>query len=281
MLDGRAVAGDVKRGLADRVARLLEAGAPRPRLALVRFTTGGPEAVYASTLVRAAGEIGLEPLVGIDVPPSAAMEDVVELLQALNQDRSVAGIVLAQPLPAHLDLQDVVSHVDPAKDVDGAHPLNAGRLGVGRGRFVPATALAVMAILRYYEIPMAGRRAVVIGRSPVVGRPVAALLLEADATVTVCHSQTQDLAGETRRAEILVTAAGAPRLVRREMVSAECVVIDAGYNTTPDGIVGDVAFDEVCPAVAAITPVPGGVGRVATVMVLEQTVQAAERAATG
>jgi methylenetetrahydrofolate dehydrogenase (NADP+)/methenyltetrahydrofolate cyclohydrolase len=172
----------------------------------------------------------------------------------------------------------VVALIDPIKDVDGATPLNAGRIARGERTFVPATALAVMAILRTYEVPIAGRRAVVIGRSAVVGRPAANLLLAADATVVICHRRTRNLARETRRAEILVVAAGVPGLLRSDMVNRSAVVIDCGINTTPNGIVGDVDFAAVRPVVAAITPVPGGVGPVTTMMLLEQTVEAAERA---
>jgi methylenetetrahydrofolate dehydrogenase (NADP+)/methenyltetrahydrofolate cyclohydrolase len=170
-----------------------------------------------------------------------------------------------------------VALIDPAKDVDGATPLNAGRIARGERTFVPATALAVMAILRSYGIPIAGKRAVVVGRSAVVGRPAAALLLAADATVQICHRRTRNLARETRRAEILVVAAGTPHLIRPEMVNRSAVVIDCGINTTPDGIVGDVDYAAVRPVVGAITPVPGGVGPVTTMMLLDQTVQAAER----
>jgi methylenetetrahydrofolate dehydrogenase (NADP+)/methenyltetrahydrofolate cyclohydrolase len=213
-------------------------------------------------------------------PVGIALSDLAARIGALNRDPAVAGIVVAQPVPPHLDTGAVVALIDPAKDVDGATPLNAGRVARGERTFVPATALAVMAILRSYEIPIAGRRAVVIGRSAVVGRPVASLLLAADATVVICHRRTRNLARETRRAEILVVAAGAPGLVRADMVNRSAVIVDCGINTTPEGIVGDVDFNAVRPVVTAITPVPGGVGPVTTMMLLEQTVEAAERLAS-
>ena len=278
ILDGRAVADAARAGLADRVKRLLEGGAPRPRLALVEFDAAGPQAVYAATLARSAGEIGADPL-RIAVPAGVAISDLGQIVGELNRDRTVAGIVIVHPVPAHLDREEAVALIEPSKDVDGAHPLSAGRLVRGQSTFVPATALAVMAVLRHFEIPVSGRRAVVIGRSAVVGRPVAGLLLESHATVVVCHTRTADLASETRRAEILVAAAGSPGLVRAEMVREGCVVIDAGYNTTADGVVGDVDFAAVLEVASGITPVPGGVGRVAPMMVLEQTVLAAEQAA--
>jgi methylenetetrahydrofolate dehydrogenase (NADP+) / methenyltetrahydrofolate cyclohydrolase len=276
LLDGRTVASHLWRELSERVARLDQTGDIRPRLAVVRLDDRGPSAVYAASLGRAAHSVGIEP-VEVMPPDGVQLSDLAARIGALNRDPSISGIVVAQPLPAHLDTATVLGLIDPAKDVDGATPLNAGRLARGYTAFVPATALAVMAILRTYQIPIAGRRAVVVGRSAVVGRPVASLLLEADASVLVTHRRTRNLARETRRAEILVVAAGQPNLIRSEMVNRSAVVIDCGINTTPAGIVGDVDFAAVRPVVSAITPVPGGVGPVTTMMLLEQTVQAAER----
>ncbi|HYM52868.1 MAG TPA: bifunctional 5,10-methylenetetrahydrofolate dehydrogenase/5,10-methenyltetrahydrofolate cyclohydrolase [Candidatus Dormibacteraeota bacterium] len=275
LLDGRAVASRLWRDLSDRGAALEAETGTRPRLAVVRFTDSGPTAVYASSLGRAARSVGVE-TIDVMPPEGVALSDLAARIGALNRDPDISGIVVAQPVPAHLDAAAVLALIDPAKDVDGATPLNAGRVVRGDRGFVPATALAVMAILRTYEIPIAGRRAVVIGRSAVVGRPVAALLLGADATVVVCHRRTRNLARETRRADILVVAAGQPGLVRAEMVNKSAVVIDCGINTTPNGIVGDVDFAAVRPVVSAITPVPGGVGPVTTMTLLEQTMEAFE-----
>jgi methylenetetrahydrofolate dehydrogenase (NADP+)/methenyltetrahydrofolate cyclohydrolase len=275
LLDGRAVASRLWRDLSDRGAALAAAAEAQPRLAIVRFTDAGPAAVYASSLGRAARSVGVDPI-DIIPPEGVALSDLAARIGALNRDPSISGIVVAQPIPAHLDAPTVLALIDPAKDVDGATPLNAGRVARGDGGFVPATALAVMAILRTYEIPITGRRAVVVGRSAVVGRPVASLLLRADATVVICHRRTRNLARETRRAEILVVAAGQPGLIRPEMVNRSAVVIDCGINTMPDGIVGDVDFPAVRPVVSAITPVPGGVGPVTTMTLLEQTMQAFE-----
>jgi len=276
LLDGRAVASRLWRDLSERGAALAESTDARPRLAIIRFTEAGPPAVYASSLGRAARSVGVEPIEVLP-PEGIALSDLAARIGALNRDPSISGIVVAQPVPAHLEAADVLELIDPAKDVDGATPLNAGRVTRGDRGFVPATALAVMAILRTYEIPIAGRRAVVVGRSAVVGRPVASLLLSADATVVSCHRRTRNLARETRRAEILVVAAGHPGLIRAEMVNRSAVVIDCGINTTADGIVGDVDFAAVRPVVSAITPVPGGVGPVTTMTLLEQTMQAFER----
>jgi methylenetetrahydrofolate dehydrogenase (NADP+)/methenyltetrahydrofolate cyclohydrolase len=277
ILDGRTVASRLWRDLSDRIAELHDRTGATPRLAIVRLDDRGPSAVYAASVWRAARSVGVDAF-EIAPPAGVALSDLSARIGALNRDPSVAGIVIAQPVPAHLDAADVVALIDPAKDVDGATPLNAGKIARGERTFVPATALAVMAILRSYGIPIAGKRAVVVGRSAVVGRPAAALLLAADATVQITHRRTRNLARETRRAEILVVAAGVPHLIRAEMVNRSAVVIDCGINTTPDGIVGDVDYASVRPVVSAITPVPGGVGPVTTMMLLQQTVDAAERA---
>ncbi|HEX2221566.1 MAG TPA: bifunctional 5,10-methylenetetrahydrofolate dehydrogenase/5,10-methenyltetrahydrofolate cyclohydrolase [Candidatus Limnocylindria bacterium] len=278
LLDGRAVASRVWRELAERVAALRGEDRPAPRLAIVRFDATGASGVYAGSLERSARSIGIEPVV-VTVAEGVALGDLAARIGALNRDPSVAGIVVAQPVPAHLETSAVVELIAPDRDVDGATPTNAGRLARGEAAFVPATALAVIELLHAYGIGVAGRRAVVVGRSPVVGRPVAHLLTTADATVVICHRGTRNLARETRRAEILVVAAGSPGLIRPEMVNRSAVVIDCGINTTPDGIIGDVEFDAVRPVVAAISPVPGGVGPVTVMMVLRQAVEAAERAA--
>ncbi len=275
ILDGRSVASRQWRDLSARVDSLVASGHPTPRLAIIRFADGGPTAIYADAAARAAASVGIDPLL-VTPPPAIALGDLLARIGALNRDPSVTGIVLAQPLPDHLELAEVVAAIDPEKDVDGASPLNAGRLARGEPALVPATALAVMAILEHYQVPIAGRRAVVVGRSPVVGRPVASLLLAADATVEICHTRTRNLARETRRAEILVVAAGSPGLVTSEMVNRSCVIVDAGINTTERGIVGDVDFERVRQVVTAITPVPGGVGPVTTMSLVRQTVQAAE-----
>lgn len=279
LLDGRAVASRLWRELGERVAELVERTGTAPRLAILRFAAEGAAAVYAESLVRAARGIGMEPVI-VAPPEGVTLTDLAARIGALNRDPSIAGIVIAQPLPGSLQMHDVAALIDPAKDVDGATPENQGRVVRGDPRaFVPATAAAVMAILRAYEIPVASRRAVVVGRSAVVGRPVAALLTAADATVVICHRQTRNLARETRRAEILVVAAGSPRLIGSEMVNRSAVIVDCGINVTPTGLVGDVDFEAVRPVVRAISPVPGGVGPVTTMTLLEQVVRAAEQLA--
>ena len=278
ILDGRTVASHLWRELSERVTLFVERHAAPPRLAILRFDDDGPSALYATSVERAARGVGIEPLV-VTPPAGITATDLVARIGALNRDPAISGIVVAQPLPDGLSLQEITGAIDPARDVDGATAENAGRLARGEQALVPATALAIMDLLRRYEVPIAGRRAVVIGRSAVVGRPVAQLLLAADATVTTCHRRTRNLARETRRAEILVAAAGVARLVTREMVSRHCTIIDAGINVTADGVVGDVDFEEVRHTAAGISPVPGGVGPVTTMMLLSQTMDAAERLA--
>jgi methylenetetrahydrofolate dehydrogenase (NADP+)/methenyltetrahydrofolate cyclohydrolase len=275
LLDGRSVASRMWRELSARVESLVAETAAPPRLALLRFDEGGPSALYAASLERAARSVGVEPLTVVP-PQGVALSDLSARITALNLDPSVAGIVVAQPLPEHLELPAVSELIDPAKDVDGATWLNAGKLAHGFPALVPATALAVLTLLREYEIPLAGRHAVVIGRSAVVGRPVATLLTAEHATVVLCHRRTRNLARETRGAELIVPPARAPQLVRAPQVSKGAVVIDCGINVTPEGIVGDVDFAAVRPVVSAITPVPGGVGPVTTMCLLEQTVTSAE-----
>lgn len=275
LLDGKALAAELQGELADRTAAIVARAGAAPRLAIIRFGEAGASDVYVRSVARAAERVGIDPVI-VSLPADAANDAVQARIEELNRDVGVSGIVLTEPLPARLSKTQTAAHIDPAKDVDGASPMNAGWLARGEPHLLPATALAVMTILRRNDIPIAGRRTVVVGRSSVIGRPAAQLLLAADATVVVCHSRTRDLAAETRRAEILVVGAGQPGLIGGDMVSPGCVVIDCGINSTPDGIVGDVDFEGVRQVAAAITPVPGGVGPVTSMMIVAQTVQAAE-----
>lgn len=271
-LDGRPLAAELRADLRDRVERLATASGGAPALAIVTDGVHEAAALYAASLERAAASIGVrsERIVGATRPDAE--------IERLNADASVAGIVVAQPFGDVAAGRALVEHVDVDKDVDGAHPTSAGRLARGEPAFVPATALAVIAVLEAHRIPVAGTRAVIVGRSAVVGRPVASLLLARDATVVVCHRSTRELAAETLRADLLVAAAGVPNLVRGSMVREGAVVVDCGINAVAGGgIVGDVAFDEVEPVAGAITPVPGGIGPVTPMMVLRQLVEAAER----
>ena len=268
ILDGRELAARLRAELTARVGRL---GPNPPRLSVVRDGPSQSAALYAASLGRAASAIGL---------PSEAVvvaERHDELVSEMNDDPDVAGIVVAQPFADVRVGRALVERIDPVKDVDGATPTNAGRLARGEPAFVPATALAVIAMIEAFGIEVAGQRVVVVGRSAVVGRPAASLLLARDATVVICHRATRDLAAETRRADVLVVAAGVPALVTAEMVGDEAVVIDCGINPIDGRITGDVDFEAVAARARAITPVPGGIGPVTPMMVLRQTVESAER----
>jgi methylenetetrahydrofolate dehydrogenase (NADP+)/methenyltetrahydrofolate cyclohydrolase len=276
LLDGREVASHLRRELQQRLEPLRDNDEQTaPCLAILRDGSSDAAAVYAASLERAARSIGMpsRPIVGEAEP----YERVVD---RLNADDGVAGIVVAQPFADVAAGRRLVERIDPAKDVDGATPTNAGRLARGEPAFVPATALAVIAMIEAFGIEVAGQRVVVVGRSAIVGRPVASALLARDATVVICHRATRHLARETRRADVLVVAAGSPALIGPEMVNHSAVVIDCGINTVDGRLVGDVDFEAVAPVVRAITPVPGGVGPVTPMMVLRQTVESAERLAS-
>lgn len=277
LLDGRDLASHMRRELRQRAEPLVgrDESPDTPRLAIIGDGASEGATLYAASLERAARSVGIasEVIVG-------AHESFERLISRLNADRGVAGIVVAQPFADVGAGRRLVELIDPAKDVDGATPTNAGRLARGEPAFVPATALAVIAMIEAFGIAVAGRRAVIVGRSAVVGRPVASLLLARDATVIVCHTATRNLARETRRAEVLVAAAGVPGLIRSEMVNRSAVVIDCGINAVAGGIVGDVEFASVAPVVRAISPVPGGVGPVTPMIVLRQTIESAERLAS-
>ena len=274
LLDGRALASHLRRELRHRVDRLRpDDESPGPSLAILVDGSSEAAAIYAGGLERAARSIGVETRL-LRIGREADAEATIE---GLNDDPRVAGIVVAQPFADIAAGRRLVEGIDPSKDVDGATPTNAGRLARGEPAFVPATALAVIALLEANDVEVAGRRAVIVGRSAVVGRPVASLLLARDATVVICHRATRNLARETRRAELLVAAAGVPNLIQPEMVNRSATIVDCGINATDGGIVGDVDLAAVAPVVRAISPVPGGVGPVTPMMVLRQTVESAER----
>ena len=274
LLDGRVLASHLRRELQHRVERLRPtADDPGPTLAILVDGSSDAAAIYASGLERAARSVG----VGTRLLTLGRESDAEATIDELNADPQAAGIVIAQPFADVAAGRRLVERIDPTRDVDGATPTNAGRLARGEPAFVPATALAVIALLEANGVEVAGRRAVIVGRSAVVGRPVASLLLARDATVVICHRATRNLARETRRAELLIAAAGVPNLIRPEMVNRSATIVDCGINATDAGIVGDVNFAAVAPIVQAISAVPGGVGPVTPMMVLRQTVESAER----
>ncbi|WP_188187958.1 bifunctional 5,10-methylenetetrahydrofolate dehydrogenase/5,10-methenyltetrahydrofolate cyclohydrolase [Nonomuraea sp. SYSU D8015] len=251
------------------------ASGPQPRLAVVVATDDEASLWYVRSIAKAAAGVGIACDV-VDLGPRARPEEIAETLVRLGGDPGVHGVMLQTPLPEGASAQELAAAIDPRKDVDGANPLSLGRLAAGLPAFPPATAAAVMALLDHYEVELQGRRAVVVGRSTVVGKPLAHLLLDRHATVTVCHSRTRDLASVTSTAEVLVAAAGRAGLIGADHVAPGAVVIDVGTNPTDDGgLTGDVDFDAVAGVAGALTPVPGGVGPVTTALLLRHTARAA------
>jgi methylenetetrahydrofolate dehydrogenase (NADP+)/methenyltetrahydrofolate cyclohydrolase len=271
IIDGKAVAAALRARLAEQVA-----GLPfRPGLAVVLVGEDPASTVYVRNKDRAALAAGIAAET-IRLPADTTEAALLARIAQLNADPAVDGILVQLPLPPQIRAQAVIEAIDPAKDVDGFHPVNAGKLASGHPFLVPCTPLGVMRLLAEAGVTAAGARALVLGRSAIVGRPMALLLLAADATVTVAHSRTRDLAAECRRAEILVAAVGRPEMVRGDWIGTDATIIDVGINRRADGkLVGDVAFDECVRHAGAITPVPGGVGPMTIACLLENTVTAA------
>jgi methylenetetrahydrofolate dehydrogenase (NADP+)/methenyltetrahydrofolate cyclohydrolase len=268
LMDGAALAAKVRAAVTEEVD-----GLGGLRLATVLVGDDPASHLYISLKHKAATEVGIEPI-DHRLPEDTSEEELLDLLRELNEDDEVDGILPQLPLPEGIDEARVIRAVDPVKDVDGYHPLNAGQLYLGRPTLVPATPSGIVALLDEYSIPLDGARAVVVGRSQIVGKPVAHLLLQANATVTICHSHTDDLARQTLDADVLVVAVGVAGLVDPEMVKQGVAVVDVGQNRTEAGLVGDVD-PGVAERAAYLTPVPGGVGPMTIAMLLRNTVLAA------
>lgn len=281
LIDGRAIAAAIGRDVTARAAALRAGDSPVvPTLAVAVPTSDEAARWYVRSIGRAAERTGVECRVLHLADPSAA--DLSAALRGLSADPSVHGVICQTPLPAGRSLSQVGGDIDPAKDVDGASPVSLGRLAAGLPAFAPATAAAVLEILRHERIPLTGARAVVVGRSTVVGKPAALLLLAENATVTVCHSRTTGLAGICATADVLVAAVGRAGFIGADFVGPGAVVIDVGTNPTPDGgLTGDVDTIAVAATASRLTPVPGGVGPVTTMLLLRHVVTAAEAAAQG
>jgi methylenetetrahydrofolate dehydrogenase (NADP+)/methenyltetrahydrofolate cyclohydrolase len=302
-LDGAAVAKTIEARVTERARRFLEATGRRPGLLVVLVGEDPASQVYVRRKEEAAAAAGLAGGI-IRLPATASQDEVLATVDRLGVDDSVDGILVQLPLPKGLDSQAVLARVNPEKDVDGFHPINVGRLHSGLPAFAPCTPAGIMEALRHHEVPLAGAHAVVIGRSNIVGKPMAALLLQADATVTICHSKTRDLAAIARQADILVAAIGRPGFVTRDHVKPGATVVDVGMNRLENprdellaarllgegtkrfqtfrergALVGDVDFLDVEPVAGLLTPVPGGVGPLTIAMLLSNTVEAAERRA--
>jgi methylenetetrahydrofolate dehydrogenase (NADP+) / methenyltetrahydrofolate cyclohydrolase len=273
LIDGQVIAAAVSSAVTEKAASLKNSGVT-PTLSIVVPTDDEGSAWYVRSLARAAKKAGIE--CRIDQMTGASRAEIESRLDVLSADPSVHGIMCQTPLPHGVVLGDVGQHIGPRKDVDGANPLSLGRLAAGLAAFVPATAAAVLEILHRENVPLAGARAVVVGRSTVVGKPAALLLLAEHATVTVCHSRTKDLAEVCRQAEVLVVAVGRPAFVGKAHVAPGAVVVDVGTNSTSDGrLVGDVDQSSLQDLPVSLTPVPGGVGPVTTALLLRHVVEAA------
>ncbi len=275
LLDGSLVATEVYKNLALELSLLSFI----PKVVFVLVGEDPASQTYVRAKEKKCGELGFQGET-LRLPASTSQDELLKLLQRLNRDPSTHGILVQLPLPGHIDKLKVLTAISPDKDVDGLHPENMGRLCRGDARFKPCTPAGVIEMLKHYKIPVAGKNTVVIGRSDIVGKPAAMLLLAEDATVTIAHSKTRDLKAMAKAADILIVAMGKPKFVGADFVTSSSVVVDVGIHRVPDGsgkdkIVGDVDFEKVSPIVHAISPVPGGVGRMTIAMLMKNVVTAA------
>jgi methylenetetrahydrofolate dehydrogenase (NADP+) / methenyltetrahydrofolate cyclohydrolase len=274
-LVGAPIAAEIKAGVKLDVAAFRKRNGYAPTLAVILVGRDAPSAVYLQQILRTCKSVGIDGRL-VEIPGRASAARLRNTIVALNADPLVAGIIVQMPLPKRIPLKTVTEVLDPAKDIDGIAPINAGHLVLGHSGFLPTTAQAAVEILKRSGIPIAGRRAVVVGRSNVVGKPAALLLLREDATVTVCHSHTTDLGSYLRVADIVVVAVGKPGLITGQMLKRGAVVVDVGINVVGDRIVGDVDATSVAEVASALTPVPGGVGPVTNALLMTHLVRAAE-----
>lgn len=275
IIDGKAIAQEIRGNLAKEVTKLTNRG-HQPGLAVVLVGDNPASRVYVRMKKRACEEIGVNSVVH-RLTEEITQAELLSLINQLNQDEKIHGILVQLPLPHGLNEEEVINAISPKKDVDGFHPINVGKLHIGVDGFVPCTPAGIVELVRRTHIPIAGQHVVVLGRSNIVGKPVASLFLRENATVTICHSRTKDIAAECRRADILISAVGRPRFVKKDWVRPGAVVIDVGINRVNGDIVGDVDYDQVKKVAGAITPVPGGVGPMTIAMLLKATVEAASR----
>ena len=274
VIDGKAVSAAVRERVKVDVAAYVEESGRTPTLATVIVGEDPASEIYVANKHRACGEVGMSS-VHHGLPAATSEEELLDLVRELGADDEVDGILVQLPVPAHIDPDAVVGAIDPGKDVDGLTPTNAGLLAHGTPGLVPCTPAGVMELLAHEGVELEGAEAVVVGRSKLVGVPVARLLLSANATVTICHSRTRDLAATCARADVLVAAVGVPRLLGADAVKPGAVVIDVGMNRLEDGLCGDVDYEAAATVAGAITPVPGGVGPMTIAMLLVNTLQAA------
>ena len=285
LIDGKATAAQIKAEIAEKVAKIVADGGKRPHLAAILVGHDGGSETYVKNKVLACEACGFESSL-IRFEDDVTEEKVLECVKNLNEDPNVDGFIVQLPLPKHIDEQRVTEAIDPKKDVDGFHPVNVGRMAIGLPAFISATPLGIMTLLQRYNIETSGKKCVVLGRSNIVGKPMAQLMMQkqwGDATVTVCHSHSKTLKEECREADIIIAAIGRPEFVTADMVKDGAVVIDVGTTRVPDPsaksgfrLCGDVKFDEVAPKCSYITPVPGGVGPMTICSLMLNTLAAAK-----
>ncbi len=281
IIDGKAVAREVREAVKNEVERLGRERGLVPGLSVVLVGEDPASQVYVRNKGKACEKTGIRS-VQHTLPEDTTQERLLGLIEELNNDPSVHGILVQLPLPPHIDEHSVIEAISPEKDVDGFHPFNVGRLVVGRPAFRPCTPAGIMRLLDSTGIDLTGKEAVVVGRSNIVGKPVAFMLLERNSTVTICHSRTEDLPSKIARADVLIGAVGRPEMIKGEWIKPGAVVVDVGINRVPErGLVGDVEFESAARRASWITPVPGGVGPMTIAMLLRNTVEAAKRAADG
>ncbi|HOA77792.1 MAG TPA: bifunctional methylenetetrahydrofolate dehydrogenase/methenyltetrahydrofolate cyclohydrolase FolD [Thermosynergistes sp.] len=278
IMDGKAVSALVRREVKERAALLASKGV-KPGLAVVLVGDDPASQVYVRQKEKACDEVGFASFMRY-LPASTDERELLDLIDGLNSDPAVHGILVQLPLPKHIDKDRVAEAIRPEKDVDGFHPINVGRLTLGIETMEPCTPKGIVYLLEHYGIDIEGKRAVVVGRSNIVGKPVSLLLLSRNATVTVCHSRTKDLPDVTRQADILVAATGKPKTIGSSMVKGGAVVVDVGITRTQSGLIGDVDFDAVKEVASYITPVPGGIGPMTIAMLLLNALKAAEACAS-
>jgi methylenetetrahydrofolate dehydrogenase (NADP+)/methenyltetrahydrofolate cyclohydrolase len=274
IIDGKALASEMEAETKARVEKLADDG-KRPGLATIIVGENPASAMYVRIKHSACDRVGIKSE-NVNLPEDANLDDIMETIRGLNEREDVNGILLQLPLPGNRDPAPAMAAIDPTKDVDGFHPVNMGSLLAGAERLVPCTPRGIIWALERLGVDLEGKEVVIVGHSNVVGKPLAAMMLNRNATVSVCHVFTKDLAAHTRKAEVLVVAAGVPGLIKRDMVRPGAYVFDVGINRVGNKTVGDVEFDEVLKVAAAVTPVPGGVGPLTVSMLMSQTATAAE-----
>ncbi len=276
LIDGKKIAAEIREELKKEVSQLKKKNNQAPGLTVILIGDLAPSQIYVRMKEKAANEVGLKSEI-IKYPNDVEEKTVLDKIDELNKDSLVSGILVQLPLPKHIDKKKVIEKISPSKDVDGFHPINVGNLSSGYESTVPCTPLGCYLLIKKYEKNLNGKKAVVIGRSNLNGKPMTQLLLKENCTVTITHSKTKDLKAECLEADIIVAAVGIPELVKADWIKKDAIVIDVGINKTEKGIVGDVAFDEVSKIAKALTPVPGGVGPMTIACLLKNTVECFKR----